>query len=132
MPRLRYRIISVLALFATLLALLLTGEQLATLTSWLPWPERPRATRYSHADKFVHAGLFAICGYFIVLGWLTRNVQILPFYLGLLVLGGCSEWLQGDIPGRGADNWDVLADAGGAAAGVVLGLYVLGRKSRAG
>lgn len=132
MPRLRYRIISVLALFATLLALLLTGEQLAALTSWLPWPESATVAGYSSVDKLMHAGMFAVCGYFIVLGWLTRNLQILPLYLGLLALGGSTEWLQGSIPGRSADFWDVVADAAGAATGVALGLYLLWRHTSSG
>lgn len=129
MPRLRYRILSVLALSGTVLALLLTGEQLATMTGWLPWPDSPAAAGYSHIDKLMHAGMFAACGYFIVLGWLTKNLQIVPLYLALLALGGSTEWLQGGIPGRSADCWDVAADAAGAAAGVGLGLYFLRRTS---
>ncbi|MFO7551810.1 MAG: VanZ family protein [Haliea sp.] len=132
MPRLRYRIFSALALSGTMLALLLTGEQLAVLTSWLSWPESATVAGYSHADKLMHAGMFAVCGYFMVLGWLTRNLQILPFFLGLLALGGSTEWLQGAIPGRSADVWDVVADAAGAAAGVALGLYLLRRHASPG
>lgn len=116
-----------LALSGTVLALLLTGDQLELLTSWLPWPEGATVVGYSHVDKLMHAGMFAVCGCFIVLGWLTRNLQILPLSVGLLVLGGSTEWLQGYIPGRSADVWDVVADAAGAAAGVALGLYLLRR-----
>jgi len=128
LSRLQYRIISVFALFVTLLVLLLPGEYLAVLSGWWPWQAGARAVSHSHLDKLVHASLFAACGYFIVLGWLSKNTQILPLYLGLLVLGGCTEWLQAEIPGRGPDAWDVVADAAGAVVGVALGLYLLRRK----
>ncbi|MDO8862368.1 VanZ family protein [Haliea sp. E1-2-M8] len=127
MPRLRYRIISVFTLLATLLALLLSGEHLAMLAGWWPWRDGASAASYSNQDKLVHAGMFAISGYFVVLGWVSRNIQAIPLYLGLLALGGCTEWLQGNIPGRGADNWDLVADAAGAAVGVTLGLCSLRR-----
>lgn len=112
-------------LLATLLALLLPGEQVSLLTGWWQWGGDPAGAGFPHADKVVHAALFAICGYFIVLGWLSRRAQLVPLYLGLLALGGCSEWLQGYIPGRGADSWDFIADAAGAAVGVAFGLYLL-------
>lgn len=121
-----------LALSGTLLALLLTGEQLAALTSWLPWPERAAVAGYSHVDKLMHAAMFALCGYFFVLGWLSSRLQILPLYLGLLVVGGSTEWLQGHIPGRSADVWDLVADAAGAATGVAVGLYWLRRNTAPG
>ena len=128
MPRIRYRIISVFALLATLLALLLPGEQLSLLTKWWQWGGESVDAGFRHMDKLVHAALFAICGYFIVLGWLSRRAQIVPLYLGLLALGGSTEWLQGYIPGRGADSWDIVADAAGAAVGVAFGLYLLKRR----
>lgn len=128
MPRIWYRIISVFTLFATLLALLLPGEHLALFSAWWPWGGDPAGAGFDHLDKLVHVAMFAICGYFIVLGWLTRRAQIVPLYIGLLALGGCTEWLQVYIPGRGADSWDIVANAAGAAAGVAFGLYLRKRK----
>lgn len=128
MPRIQYRLISVFALSATLLALLLPGEYLALFAAWWSWGGDPGSAGFGHMDKLVHAAMFAICGYFIVLGWLSRRAQIVPLYLGLLALGAGTEWLQGYIPGRGADSWDIVADAAGTAAGVAFGLYLLSRK----
>jgi len=128
LPRIRYRIISVFTLLATLLALLLPGEQLSLLVGWWPWGGDSADGGLPHMDKVVHSAMFAICGYFIVLGWLSRRAQIVPLYLGLLALGGGTEWLQGHIPGRGADSWDIVANAAGAAAGVAFGLYLRKRK----
>jgi hypothetical protein len=129
--RFRYRILSVCVLLVTLLALLLSGEHVAMLAIWWPWSGSMVSNSLSHADKVIHAALFAACGYFIVLGWLTRTVQLLPLYLALLILGGCTEWLQAQIPGRGPDPWDLVADAVGAALGVASGLlrlkYLLSR-----
>jgi VanZ family protein len=57
-----------------------------------------------------------------------RIVSVFALLVTLLALGGCTEWLQAEIPGRGPDTWDVIADAAGAAVGVTLGLYFLRRK----
>lgn len=127
MPRLRYRIISVFTLLATLLALLLSGEHLALLTGWWPWRESDGVSRYSHLDKLGHAGMFAACACFMVLGWVTRSFQALVLYLGLLVFGGGTEWLQASIPGRHPDIWDAVANAAGAAAGLAFALLLLRR-----
>jgi VanZ family protein len=110
-------------LSATVLALLLSGEQLASLSRWWPWSGGGTPAGFAHADKITHAALFAACGYCLVMGWLTRTAQLLPLYLALLVLGGGTEWLQAQIPGRGADAWDLVADAVGAALGITLALH---------
>ena len=123
--RFRYRILSVCVLLVTLPALLLSGEHVAMLATWLPWSSSKASNSLSHADKAIHAVLFAACGYFMVLGWMTRTVQLLPLYLALLIIGGGTEWLQGQIPGRGSDPWDLFADAVGAALGAAAGLLRL-------
>lgn len=120
-----YRILSALVVSATVLALLLSGEQLAALSRWWPWPGGRASAGFVHTDKVVHAALFAACGYCLVMGWLTRYGQLLPLYLALLMLGVGTEWLQAQIPGRGADAWDLAADAVGAALGAALALHRL-------
>ncbi len=125
MSRFRYRIIGFVTLSFTLVALLLPGEYLDLLASWSPWRGSAQAAGFAHLDKLVHAGMFAVCGCLVVLGWLTRSFQVLPLFLGMLVFGVGTEWLQGSIPGRSPDAWDAVADAAGAAVGMALGLLLL-------
>lgn len=71
-----------------------------------------------HADKLVHAAVFAALGGLAARAWPERGRLMLLVLLALY--GGFVELAQGLVPGRAPDAWDWLADALGAAAGILL------------
>jgi len=135
--RLRERRFAVLALGLTLLLLampgsvltgLLAGVQaamqpvLALLESWLQrWWARPATDGWQLVlplDKAIHFLLFAWCGYWVTRGWL--GVYSWPgLLLALLAYGVFTELIQLLVPGRGLSVGDMIADALGAATGLI-------------
>ena len=72
---------------------------------------------FPHADKLVHVVVFALVG---LTGRLT-GIGWLPLGVGLLAHGVVSEVVQGAVlDGRSGSGWDLLADAVGAAIGLLL------------
>lgn len=76
---------------------------------------------FTGADKMTHAVMYAG----IALAWRhvfrTRNSALTwSVLLGAVVLGALDEWHQTTVPGRSAEVLDWVADAGGAALGILV------------
>jgi VanZ family protein len=124
----------VLALLATLVSLLTSGEQVLAFKqwvyTWVPFAVQLDQADITHnADKLVHGVLFACMGFWAVRGWAQRR-QLAWVLLGVVWLAPQTEWLQAYIPGRGASWADVAADVAGLAAGVAWAWVLRRRKSR--
>lgn len=72
-------------------------------------------------DKLAHLALYAVLG--VALAWGGSRSSRVPAWLppaaGVLY-GTLDEWHQSFVPGRDPSGWDVVADAGGIAAGYLL------------
>jgi VanZ family protein len=120
----RYRWLALLFLLAVLVVLSLPGALLAHLADMVkallllpPSDEQPSLLPL---DKLVHAGLFFVAGVLLGRGWHGRASVWVLLGLALLAFGGLTEGIQSFVPGRSASWGDVLADALGAAAGLLL------------
>ena len=72
---------------------------------------------FPNADKVVHVVVFALVG---CTGVLAR-IRWLPLLVALLAHGVVSEVVQATLlAGRSGSAWDLAADAGGAALGVLV------------
>lgn len=88
-------------------------------------PNPPTVETGLPLDKLVHVGLFASVG---LLGVLA-GVPVRWLVLGLALQAVLSEAIQGLVPGRGADLWDVVADISGMVVGVGLGVRMRATRS---
>jgi VanZ family protein len=107
-----------------LLAVYLIAVFGLTLT---PLPESPEAS--GQIDKVVHFGLFA--GLAVLVHWnlWSRRLRASTAAFAASAVAGLIELLQGPIPYRGADVWDLVAGAAGAMlVGAGIGLWA--RKDR--
>lgn len=96
---------------------------LALAAALLPAPSG--MGRIEFGDKILHAGAFA----FLMLWYAQiyadgRDRRRLA--LGLIAFGAAIEVLQGLVPYRSADIWDLLADSVGVAVGALLAQTRLG------
>lgn len=90
---------------------------LVLVVAWLAFTPRPPAPAETLWDKANHALAFAALAACAAGGWPGRARRIA---LGLLVYGLLIEAVQQVIPERSADLADVVGDAVGIAAGLVL------------
>lgn len=75
---------------------------------------------FAGADKVTHAAMYGAAAYAWCRAIRSRGNQItLLIALAVAALGAVDEWHQRWVPGRSAEIFDWLADAVGAAAGVV-------------
>ena len=92
-----------------------------------------RAISFPAFDKVVHVGLFG--GLALLLCW-ALNASARPravVIVGLAsVMAGLIEVVQGLLPYRSAEWWDLLAGVAGALAGTVLAAAIASRASGAG
>lgn len=112
-----------LALLVTLVALLTPADSVLAfkiwVASWLPWAALVEtADPSAHTDKIVHFGLFLMLGFLAARSWPSKAGRYTAF-LGLLLLGCLTEWLQQFVPGRGASLLDLVADVVGASMGLL-------------
>lgn len=143
--RRRERRYALLALGLTLVLLTMPGSVLAGLQSslqvvmeplitslkewmalWWPWPASEDDGEPLPIDKVVHFVLFAGCGYWVARGWLG-DYNWLGLLLALMAYGVFTEVIQVFVPGRGLSVADMIADAAGAAAGLLWALYGRGQ-----
>jgi len=121
-----YRFLAILALFFTLLILLMPGSLIEyimlKMSPWWPWQFSDQSISVFPVDKLVHVMLFALCAFLLTVGWLCEIRSWLPLFLMLVAYAGITEFLQYFIPGRGASTFDFLADGIGAAIGISLAL----------
>lgn len=90
---------------------------LVLVISWLAFTPNPPPGVDLGWDKANHAGAFATL--MLVAGWAwPRRLRWLP--AALLAYGGFIEIVQSFIPGRDGEWPDMLADAVGIAAGMVM------------
>lgn len=94
-----------------------TGVLAVAVVSLIPVPEEPVARL--GGDKLLH-----LAGYALLAAWFAQLHREPPARLwifgGLLLLGAGLEVAQGLVPWRSMEGWDVLADAAGAALGLLL------------
>jgi VanZ family protein len=142
--RQRERRIALLALGLTLVLLAMPGSVLAGVqavmeplisslkawkASWWPWPSSDEVGLELPVDKLVHFLLFVGCGYWVTRGWL--GVYSWPgLLLALLAYGVLTEVIQVFVPGRGLSVGDMMADALGAAFGLIWALKNTRRDNR--
>lgn len=102
----------------TCLLLFVPGDSIPTLEKELPWALPP------HADKVVHSALFFLETLFLhrSLRWQPRPRPILLATGSALTLALATELVQGFIPHRTADGWDLIADGLGILAFVFVHL----------
>ena len=87
-------------------------------------------------DKIAHVIEFSLLGFFLSLGYFKTFSfpsvikAVLVFFTGL-PLGILDEWHQLFVPGRTSAIEDVIADAAGIVAGILVYRYLTGRKKRA-
>lgn len=91
---------------------------------------RPRSPfDLQHADKLVHAVEYGILGWLLARavgarGNLSAGRVAFTCILGAVLVGAADELNQARVPGRDSSVWDLVADASGAAAAVLLWLKV--------
>jgi hypothetical protein len=106
---------------------------------WALGPQPPGGNLFPRADKVLHALAFGVIFATFILaavwrpgrGWGRFPSSAIPFGAGLLALGVVIELLQGELLGRDADLFDVVAEVVGMAAAAAsvraLGWTVDGR-----
>jgi VanZ family protein len=139
--RQRERRYALLALSLTLVLLIVPGSVLAGLQTameplmtalkewkalWWPWPASDDDGEPLPLDKVVHFVLFAGCGYWVARGWLG-DYNWLGLLLALMAYGVLTEVIQLFVPGRGLSVADMIADAAGAAFGLLWIQYRSGQ-----
>jgi VanZ family protein len=82
----------------------------------------PAAPALPHLDKFMHFGAYAVLGLLLGWGWLRTGGRPHRLWLLLfaLLLGISDEVRQARIPERQGEVADWMADALGAAAGLLV------------
>lgn len=92
----------------------------AALSAWFAFSPAPPPAAMSQYDKVNHLAAFAAMGFAAALAlpatWLHTRIAA----AGLLSYGAFIESVQWLLPTRTADTADLLADALGAAAGLLL------------
>lgn len=121
----RFRRLFLLALVITLVALLTPASTVLAakvwLASWLPWAgAMDRMNLGAQSDKLVHFGLFLLLGALAARSW-PHTAGRWTAWVGLLLLGMLTEWLQQFVPGRGASVLDLAADVAGTSLGLWWG-----------
>tara|TARA_B100000678_G_scaffold155032_1_gene129568 strand:+ start:311 stop:664 length:354 start_codon:yes stop_codon:yes gene_type:complete len=80
-------------------------------------PSAPGPENYN--DKVIHASTFFVLAGLAGTGW--RRSRAFKLFIALTMFGGFIEIMQGlDIIGRDADWFDLMADMGGAALGLIV------------
>ncbi len=104
------------------LLLALGWTAIVLIVLWAPSPP-PLDVGIPHFDKYVHFALFAGIG----VAWSFAGARAVVTIACGIVLGVVTEVVQGALPWpRGADVWDVVADAGGLV--LAVGLVALVRR----
>jgi hypothetical protein len=108
------------------LALIASGDLRAGLWSiavdWVPAWSDLAAERLAATHAMAYAGL----GLLIALGW-GHRVDLRRAGLLVLALSGVLELLQGAVPGRTPNGWDLLANGFGLAVGLAAGRLLRAR-----
>ncbi len=108
-----------LPLWRAAFALSLAGQCIA-----LYWPRTPSIGSGLPLDKVVHVALFAGVAALGTRAGLRMRWLVLLLSLQAVVSEVVQGWL---LPGRGTEAADLLADAVGIAAGLLIGRWWLGR-----
>lgn len=87
---------------------------------WLAFRQHPLPTADTGWDKLNHFSAFAVLAFCAERGFRLRGWRLPGVPLALLAFGVLIELVQSQIPGRSAEVADVLADAAGIAAGLLL------------
>lgn len=98
--------------------LFLLGAAVVAVLSLLPAHDLPKV---AVSDKIEHAGSYFVLAILGGLGLRERRSLLFLFIL-LCAMGGVIELLQAFSPGRSPDVFDALANATGAAAGILVAL----------
>lgn len=94
---------------------------LEALRSWKNswWPTSVSTSSGLGIDKFVHLILFAVCAILACRAW-QSILGITTVLVSLLIFAGLTEIAQHFIPGRSMSFGDMVADATGILAGIVI------------
>ena len=119
-----WKLTFLLALWVTLLLLLLPGGAILDLkiwvASWLPYAQvLENSGLTDNSDKWVHFSLFAVLGALTARIWLGQRAHNAAL-LGLVALAIGTECIQHFIPGRSASLGDFAIDIVGLAAGSIV------------
>jgi VanZ family protein len=98
--------------------LFLLGAAVVAVLSLLPAHDLPKV---AVSDKIEHAGAYFVLAILGGLGLRERR-SLLFLFIVLCAMGGAIELLQAFSPGRSPDVFDALANATGAAAGILVAL----------
>ena len=117
----KWKLMFLLALWVTLLLLLLPGGAILHLkiwaASWLPYAQvLDDSGLTDNSDKWMHFSLFAVLGALAARIWWGQRA-LRAAALGLVALAVGTECVQHFIPGRSASIGDFLTDIVGLAAG---------------
>jgi VanZ family protein len=86
-------------------------------------------------DKSAHFVEFAVLGFLLALGFFNAvaapvKTKLLLSFFASVSLAGLDEFHQFFVPGRAVEIFDLLADALGAAGGILVYLHFCRRKKR--
>ena len=118
-----WKLTFLLALWVTLLLLLLPGGAILDLkiwvASWLPYAQvLDDSGLTDNSDKWIHFSLFAVLGALAARIWWGQRA-LRAAALGLVALAVGTECVQHFIPGRSASIGDFITDIVGLAAGCI-------------
>ncbi|MDO9093972.1 MAG: VanZ family protein [Rubrivivax sp.] len=102
---------------------------LLLVVSWFAFSPANPAQPFSHADKFEHVLAFGCLALVASLAWAPGWRMVMGVTAGLLLYGGFIETVQSLLPGRVASWADLLADAAGIAAGLIVAQAVRGTRA---